>query len=130
MWNPQGSINRGRPRNSWQRCTLAEAAKRSWREEKMEGTCRQPMFLMERWTLLLLLLLLLFCTQKLNHIKQILLGQMWDVNIVFSILPYITPLKSHMPIMQLTNALSYTSNGIMKLHDTVLATGKLGVDFY
>jgi hypothetical protein len=39
-------------------------------------------------------------------------------------------IESHMPIMQLTNALSYTSNGIMKLHDTVLATGKLGVDFY
>jgi hypothetical protein len=29
------------------------------RQEKMEGIRRQPMFLMERWTLLLLLLLLL-----------------------------------------------------------------------
>jgi hypothetical protein len=26
------------------------------RQEKMEGTCRKPMFLMERWTLLLSLL--------------------------------------------------------------------------
>jgi hypothetical protein len=32
MWNPQGSRKRGRPRNSRQRSTLAEAVKRSWRE--------------------------------------------------------------------------------------------------
>jgi hypothetical protein len=52
MQNPQGSRNRGRPRNNWRRSTLAEAGKRSWREprpiarqEKMEGTHIQPMFL-------------------------------------------------------------------------------------
>jgi hypothetical protein len=32
MWNPQGSRKRGRPRNSWQRRTLVEAGKWSWRE--------------------------------------------------------------------------------------------------
>jgi hypothetical protein len=32
MWNPQGSRKRGRPRNSWQRSTLTEAGKRSWKE--------------------------------------------------------------------------------------------------
>jgi hypothetical protein len=60
MWNPQGSRKRGRPRNSWQRSTLTEAGKRSWekelegveiycqRQEEMEGTRRQPVFLMEQ----------------------------------------------------------------------------------
>jgi hypothetical protein len=33
MWNPQDSRKkRGRPRDSWQRSTLTEAGKRSWRE--------------------------------------------------------------------------------------------------
>jgi hypothetical protein len=32
MWNPQGSRKRGRPKNSWQRSTLTEAGKRSWKE--------------------------------------------------------------------------------------------------
>jgi hypothetical protein len=32
MWNPQGSRKTGRPRNIWQRSTLTESGKRSWRE--------------------------------------------------------------------------------------------------
>jgi hypothetical protein len=32
MWNPQGFRKRRRPRNGWQRSTLTEAEKRSWRE--------------------------------------------------------------------------------------------------
>jgi hypothetical protein len=32
MLNPQGSRKRRRPRKSWQRRTLPEAGKRSWRE--------------------------------------------------------------------------------------------------
>jgi hypothetical protein len=35
-----------------------------------------------------------------------------------------------MLIMQLIDALFYTSDWIMKLHDTVLATGTLWVGFY
>jgi hypothetical protein len=50
---------KGRPRNSWQRSTIGEAETYCQRQEKMEGTRRQPMFLMERRTLLLLLLLFL-----------------------------------------------------------------------
>jgi hypothetical protein len=57
VWNPQGYRKRGRPRNSWWRST-----NRKWvqklegvetyhqRQEKMEGSHRQPMFLMERRT--------------------------------------------------------------------------------
>jgi hypothetical protein len=65
MWNPQGS------RNSKAKEQLEEKhINRSWekalegvetychRQEKMEGTRRQPVFLMERRTLLLLLLYL------------------------------------------------------------------------
>jgi hypothetical protein len=33
-------------------------------------------------------------------------------------------------LMQLTDAVSYTSNGIMGLHDTVLATGKHQASVY
>jgi hypothetical protein len=41
MWNPQGSRKRGRTRNSWQRSTLAEAAKRSWRELRLDARDRR-----------------------------------------------------------------------------------------
>jgi hypothetical protein len=58
-----GNGKRGRPRNSWRRSVIKEAG-RSWNElrflaadRQMERTRRQPMFLKERWTLLLLLLL-------------------------------------------------------------------------
>jgi hypothetical protein len=63
QWNPQGTRGRGRPRNSWRRTTLNESGKHSWSDlrfiarspRRLEKICRQPMFLMELPTLLLLI---------------------------------------------------------------------------
>jgi hypothetical protein len=72
MWNPQGSRNRKAKEqleekliNSGREKTLEGVETYCHRQEKMEGTRRQPMFLMERRTLLLLLLLLLLSSSFL-----------------------------------------------------------------
>jgi hypothetical protein len=49
---------------------------------------------------------------------------------IFSRLPHITPLHSCINACNATDALSYTSNGIMGLHNTILMTGMLQVGFY
>jgi hypothetical protein len=59
LWNPQGSRKRGRPKISWRRSSSKKWAGAGMNHGsrqliEVERAHRQPMFLKEQWTLLLL----------------------------------------------------------------------------
>lgn len=69
-------------------------------------------------------------TQKLNHNMLISFGSCAVWYAIFSRLPHITPWNSHTNVCNVTDTLSYTSNGIMRLHDIPLVTGMLWAGLY
>jgi hypothetical protein len=85
MWNPQGSrkIRKAKEQlaekhinSSWGK-ELEGTETYCQRHERMEGTCRQPMFLIERWTFFFFffLLLLFLITWFLSSLVLLLLSQ-------------------------------------------------------